>query len=252
MRKVRLLLSIVCATMLFGTVCHAEDSYNWYIKKRGNLVPQFPENADIVSEYGGIYVDKTSSDTGEKKIYLTFDAGYENGNIEKILDIMREEHVHGAFFILSNLIDKNPELVKRMVNEGHLVCNHTSTHRNMTTLSNEAMLSDMGRLEAKYKDLTGKDMEKIFRFPEGRYSMRTLKLLNDNGYKTVFWSMAYDDWDNSRQMDAKVAREKLLTTTHDGAILLLHPTSTTNAAILRELIVEWKSMGYTFGSLKDI
>lgn len=252
MKTFRIIAMAVCIALCISNVCYAEEGYNWHIKKRENATPGFPDNAQIVTANGGVYIDTASADSGEKKIYLTFDAGYENGNIEKILNVMKEENVKGAFFILSNLIDKNPELVKRMANEGHLVCNHTYNHKDMTKLTNEEVMANLERLETKYKSVSGRDMEKIFRFPEGRYSERVLELLNSNGYKTVFWSMAYDDWDNSRQMSPEKAKEKLLATTHEGAILLLHPTSSTNAAILKDLIREWKNQGYTFGSLKDL
>lgn len=252
MKIIRIIAITICIALFTGNLSYAENACNWHIKKRGNSTPDFPPNASIVTENGGVYIDASAAINDEKKIYLTFDAGYENGNIEKILDIMETHNVKGAFFILSNLIDKKPELVKRMADEGHLVCNHTYNHKDMTTLNNEEILANLLRLETKYKDVTGFDMEKIFRFPEGRYSERTLRLLGDNGYKTVFWSMAYDDWDNSRQMNPETAKDKLLSTTHPGAILLLHPTSSTNATILNDLICEWKSQGYTFGSLKDI
>ena len=252
MKVIKIIACIVCVASIFTITCFADDSYNWYIKKQGNKVPIFPSNADMISENGGMYIDKAASCSGNKKLYLTFDAGYENGNIEKILDTLKEEKVQAAFFILSNLIDKNPELVKRMADEGHLVCNHTYNHRDMTKLRDDEILSDLNHLESKYKNLTGRDMEKIFRFPEGRYSIRVLSLLKENGYKSVFWSMAYDDWDNSRQMSTDKAKQKLLSTTHEGAILLLHPTSATNAAILKDLICAWKKEGYTFGSLNDI
>ena len=252
MKIVKLISVIICVTLFFGFVSSGEESYNWYIKKQGNKSPIFPSNAALVSENGGIYMDIKAAMSDEKRIYLTFDAGYENGNIEKILDVMKEEGVQGAFFILSNLIDKNPSLVKRMADEGHLVCNHTYNHKNITKLTDAEILANLERLEAKYNDVTGREMEKLFRFPEGRYSIRTLKLLKENGYRSVFWSMAYDDWDNSRQMDPEIAKEKLLSTAHSGAILLLHPTSATNARILKELICEWKKLGYTFGSLNDI
>ena len=252
MKIIRIIALLIFAAMLCGITCNAEESYNWYIKKRGNTAPGFPDNASLIIQNGGIYLDSDAAEKCEKTIYLTFDAGYENGNIEKILDIMKAEGVQGAFFILSNIIDKNPELVKRMATEGHLVCNHTSNHKNLTKLTDDEILDNLKRLENKYTEVTGLEMEKIFRFPEGRYSERCLKLLCDNGYKTVFWSMAYDDWDNCRQMSHDVAKDKLLSITHDGAIILLHPTSSTNAAILGDLIREWKSLGYTFGSLKDI
>lgn len=252
MKVIKNFCSLLCILSLFNFTAYAEEEYNWYIIKHGNDTPSFPATSSVITENGGIYIDSLAANSGEKKIYLTFDAGYENGNIERILDVLKEEKVEGAFFILSNLIDKNPDLVKRISDEGHLVCNHTSNHKNMTKLTDEEVLANLKRLEDKYKDLTGKEMEKIFRFPEGRYSTRTLSLLNNNGYKTVFWSMAYDDWDNSRQMSTDVAKNKLLSTTHAGAILLLHPTSSTNAAIISDLIREWKCLGYSFGSLKDL
>jgi peptidoglycan-N-acetylmuramic acid deacetylase len=251
MKVIKIILVVLCISLLFCINSRADDGCNWYIVKRGHDIPGFPENADVVSQFGGKYIG-VRADDGCKKIYLTFDAGYENGNIEKILDVMKDEGVHGAFFILSNLIRKNPDLVRRMVDEGHLVCNHTSNHKDLTRLSDSEILANLSRLEDEYKALTGRDMEKIFRFPEGRYSLHTLRLLNENGYTSIFWSMAYDDWDNSRQMDKERAKEKLLSTTHDGAILLLHPTSATNAAILGDLIHEWRNMGYSFGSLKEI
>lgn len=252
MRVIKLISLAVLIVIIFNTVCYADSGCNWYIVKRGNEVPGFPENADEILKHGGIFIDNNAVNSNEKKIYLTFDAGYENGNVEKILDIMRDENVQGAFFVLSNLINKNPELIKRMVNEGHLVCNHTSNHKDLTKLNDGEILANLARLEKQYKDLTGMEMEKIFRFPEGRYNISALKLLQENGYKSVFWSMAYDDWDNGRQMNVDKAKEKLLSTTHNGAILLLHPTSSTNARILRDLIHEWRDMGYSFGSLRDI
>ena len=252
MKILKIISVLICISVISGVVASAEESCSWYIVKKGNSTPEFPDNCEDVKKYGGVYVDEGCINTGEKKLYLTFDAGYENGNIEKILDVMKDEGVTGAFFILSNIVLKNTDLVKRMADEGHLVCNHTSNHKNLTTLTDSEILANLERLETQYKDATGYEMEKIFRFPEGKYSISTLKLLDENGYKTVFWSMAYDDWDNSRQMDTECAKNKLLSTTHDGAIILLHPTSSTNAAILGDLIREWRDMGYSFGSLKDI
>ena len=252
MNVLKLISLLLCLVLLMNVVSYADEGKNWFIVKCGNNTPRFPDDANEISKYGAIFIDSSSANSAEKKLYLTFDAGYENGNIEKMLDIMRDEGVTGAFFILSNLIKKNPELVSRMVDEGHLVCNHTSDHKDMTKLSDSEILSNLSHLETQYRELTGSEMEKFFRFPEGRYNVRTVKLLCENGYKSVFWSMAYDDWDNSRQMNTELAKQKLLSTTHNGAILLLHPTSETNVRIFRELLHEWKAMGYTFGSLKEI
>lgn len=252
MKIIKIISLALCVIMLANVPSFATEELNWYIVKKGNAAPGFPDSASLVSEYGGVYLDTQCDAKNEKKIYLTFDAGYENGNVEKILDIMKEEGVKGSFFILSNIILKNPDLVTRMAEEGHLVCNHTYNHKNMTRLTDDEILANLRRLEILYENTTGRAMPKIFRFPEGKYSIRTLKLLAENGYKTVFWSMAYDDWDNERQMSPEIAKNKLLSTTHNGAVLLLHPTSSTNAAILKELIGEWKQMGYSFGLVSDI
>lgn len=250
------LLSVGLLLGLLWRPCYAEtQGMSWYcVHAKGHVQPRVDASFAFVEELDGYYIDHKheSQDDTDKVIYLTFDAGYENGNIEKILDVMRDECVCGAFFILSNLVIKNPELVKRMADEGHLVCNHTSNHKDMTKLTDQEVLANLSRLESQYNKATGYELEKIFRFPEGRYSIRTMKLLCENGYKTVFWSMAYDDWDNSRQMDTECAKEKLISTTHNGAVILLHPTSSTNATILRDLIHTWRDMGYTFGSLKDL
>ena len=252
MKVLKFVSLVMCFVIFTGIVCSADNSYNWYIKKNGNNTPGFPENSDFVSAHNGFYIDKNAAENGEKIIYLTFDAGYENGNIEKILDIMKEENVTGAFFILTNLIKKHPDLVKRMAEDGHLVCNHTSNHKDMTKLTKEEMLCNLERLELQYKECTGLDMEKIFRFPEGKYNEECILTCEEAGYKTVFWSMAYDDWDNARQPSKEIAKRKLLDTTHSGAIVLLHPTSRTNADILCDLIKEWKNQGYTFGNLSDL
>ncbi len=239
-------------SVLFSFVSSAAESSGWYIIKKGNNIPDFPEDADFISEHSGFYMDKTCEANNEKKLYLTFDAGYENGNIEKILDILKEEDVKGAFFILGNLIVKNPDLVNRMADEGHLVCNHTVNHKDMSTLTKEEMLANLKRLEDKYKECTGKEMSKYFRFPEGKYTKDTVLISEEAGYKTVFWSMAYDDWDNSRQQSPASAIKKLLGTTHNGAIVLLHPTSSTNVEILPILIEEWRNQGYSFGTLDEL
>ena len=236
---------------LFSCIINAEDTLAWYIIKKGNCTPDFP-NTVFVDEYNGYYIDSTAAKNGEKIIYLTFDAGYENGNVSKILDILKENDVKGAFFILSNIINKCPEVIKRMFDEGHLVCNHTKNHKNMSTLTNEEMTANLEALEALCYEKTGYKMEKYFRFPEGRYDKRTLKCASDQGYKTFFWSLTYADWDNSRQPSKEASIKKMLDNTHPGAVILLHPTSDINVEIMPELIKEWKAMGYTFGSLNEL
>jgi peptidoglycan-N-acetylmuramic acid deacetylase len=185
-------------------------------------------------------------------IYLTFDVGYENGNVAKIMDVMKEEGVKGTFFILGNVIEREAELVKRMINEGHVVANHTLTHKNLAGKSESAFLEEIEGLEKKYKELTGKEISKFFRPPEGTFDQKMLEYANKKGYKTVFWSFAYADWDNNSQMSEKVALKKILDNVHNGEIMLLHPTSATNAKIMKNLIKELKSMGYCFATLEEL
>ncbi len=252
MRILKITGITICLLILFQVSAGAQGSNGWYIIKRGNNSPGFPKDADFISEHNGYYIDKKCAVNDEKKLYLTFDAGYENGNIEKILDILNEENVPAAFFILGNLIAKNPDLVNRMADEGHLVCNHTINHKDMSTLTKDEMIANLKRLEDRYRECTGKEMTKYFRFPEGKYTKETILTSEEAGYTTVFWSMAYDDWDNTRQQSPDSAVKKLLDNTHNGAIILLHPTSDTNVRILSQLIQAWRAQGYSFGTLDDL
>lgn len=252
-KAISLALSVFLCIQILSTSIYADNkAISWYIKKNPGFAPTFPSNTDFIDENGGYYIDKRANECGEKVIYLTFDAGYENGNVAKILDVLKEQKVPGAFFILSNIIIKNTELVKRMHEEGHLVCNHTKNHKDMTTLTEIEMEKNLEALEALYEEKTGYQMTKYFRFPEGKYSEDRLALCSRLGYKTFFWSAAYDDWDNSRQMSNTKAIKKIITQTHPGAIILLHPTSETNVNILPTLIRLWREQGYKFGSLDEI
>ena len=230
-----------------------ENAENWYLKRgKEGEAPQFPPSAEYIVEQNGFYMDNDAYANGEKVIYLTFDAGYENGNIAKILDILKEKRVTGAFFILSNLIKKNPDIVRRMADEGHLVCNHTKNHKDMTTLTDEEMTANLQVLYDQYKELTGTEMAKYFRFPEGRYNKEKVALCNTIGYRCVFWSAAYADWDNQKQMEPQKALDLLLSRMHNGAVILLHPTSSTNAEILPQLIDKLREQGYRFGTLDEL
>ena len=253
--KKRLAPALLAFAILFYPIGSraSELEFNWYCVRNGTNQPPLTAEESLISEYGGYSVDRKVTDDSDKKVlYLTFDAGYENGNIEKILDVLKEKNVSAAFFILDNIILKNSELVTRMNNEGHLVCNHTKNHKNICSMSKEEISENLSGLEVLYKNLTGKEMAKYFRFPEGRYSTSSLKAISELGYKSVFWSFAYDDWDNNHQADAEFAYKKIIKNTHNGAVILLHPTSRVNAEIMPRLIDEWRSEGYTFGTLDEL
>ena len=231
-----------------------EEAYNWYVKRNAeHKQPALDRHQGDIGKCGAVYVDTDHGDEKEEKVlYLTFDAGYENGNVEKILNVLKEENAPAAFFVLKNIVTKHPDLIKRMVCEGHLVCNHTMTHRDTTTLTEEEFRRELNGLAALCEEKTGVTMAKYYRPPEGRYNAKTLKLAKELGYTTVFWSFAYADWDNDKQPKAEDAIKKILDNTHNGAIILLHPNSETNAAILSTLIRAWREDGYRLASLTEL
>ena len=233
----------------------AEQGYGWYCKRTpDHRQPSLDTPMQFITQYDGYYLDTRHGDGNtDKVVYLTFDAGYENGNVAKVLDVLKEEQVPGAFFVLKHLIEANTELVLRMVEEGHLVCNHTMHHKDMTQMtSQEDFLSELQGLEALFYEKTGSVMPKYYRPPEGRFSESNLKYASSAGYKTIFWSFAYADWDNNRQMSPEKAEKIILDNVHNGAILLLHPTSATNAAVLGDVIRTLKAQGYRFGTLDEL
>ena len=208
-------------------------------------------NADAahLARYNGAYLGNTQ----EKVLYLTFDAGYENGSTAKILDTLKAHQVPAAFFLVGNYIEKNADLVRRMARAGHIVANHTMHHPDMSKLSDKAAFSkELTDLEKLYKETTDQDMPRYYRPPQGLYSEENLKMAKELGYKTVFWSLAYVDWNNDAQPTAQEAFRKLLPRTHNGAVVLLHSTSRTNAEILDELLPKWKDMGYRCGTLDEL
>lgn len=194
-----------------------------------------------------------AEDTDEKVIYLTFDAGYENGNTPAILDALKKHNVHATFFVVGNFISSNPDLIKRMNDEGHIVGNHTYHHPDMSQISTkEAFEKELKNVEDAYKEITGEEMTKYYRPPQGKYSESNLQMAKELGYKTFFWSLAYVDWYENDQPTKDEAFEKLLGRIHPGAIVLLHSTSKTNGEILDELLTKWEEMGYTFKTLNQL
>lgn len=199
-----------------------------------------------LSNYNAIYNGNINEST--KTLYLTFDEGYENGYTSKILDVLKEKNVKAVFFVTSYYLEKNPDLVKRMVDEGHVVGNHSETHSSMPTLTSDMtkFKEEFSDVESKYKEITGLDMKKFFRPPMGYYSEKSLAMTNDLGYKTVFWSFAYDDWDPEKQPEVNYAKNKILDNLHNGSILLLHAVSKTNTEILGDVIDSARDAGYEF------
>ena len=160
--------------------------------------------------------------------------------------------VKATFFVVGHFLKENEDLVKRMVKEGHTVGNHTYNHPNIVGMDKEKFANEVGQVEELYKSITGKNMTKYYRPPQGKYNTDNLKMAQEMGYKTFFWSLAYVDWNRDSQPTKEEAFDKLLSRIHPGAIVLLHNTSKTNGEILDELLSKWEKMGYTFGLLKNL
>ena len=210
--------------------------------------PAGPASAETLKKLDGAYL----GDTSQPVIYLTFDAGYENGHTAKILDVLKKHDAPAAFFLVGHYLEQNPDLVRRMVAEGHTVGNHTMHHPDMSRLTDkEAFSKELEDLEGLYREVTGQELPKFYRPHQGIYSEENLAMAQELGYRTVFWSLAYADWDNNSQPTRQQAFSKLLPRIHPGAIVLLHSTSQTNAEILHELLTKWEEMGYTFAPIEE-
>ena len=247
-----LLIAVVIALAVSVSVfaSSALTTGSWGLSFRQEGAPPIGNaGKDQLRRYQAAYI----GDVGEKVLYLTFDAGYENGCTARILDTLKEKQVPAAFFLVGNYIRQSPDLVRRMVAEGHTVGNHTMHHYDMSRLSDKAAFSkELTDLEALYKETVGQELPKYYRPPQGIYSEENLRMAQELGYQTVFWSLAYVDWNNDAQPTMETAFAKLLPRTHNGAVVLLHSTSKTNAEILGELIDKWKAMGYRFGTLEEL
>ena len=247
-----LLIAVVIALAVSVSVfaSSALSTGSWGLSFRQEGAPPIGNaGKDQLRQYQAAYI----GDVGEKVLYLTFDAGYENGCTAKILDTLKEKQVPAAFFLVGNYIRQSPDLVRRMVAEGHTVGNHTMHHYDMSKLSDKAAFSrELTDLEDLFREVTGKELPKYYRPPQGIYSQENLTMAKELGYKTVFWSLAYVDWMNDRQPTKEQAFSKLLPRTHPGAVILLHSTSQTNAEILDELLTRWEQDGYSFGTLEEL
>ena len=223
------------------------QEYSWYFNPRNDQKQPEPiKESNFFDKYSSYYVGNPN----EKVIYLTFDAGYENGTTESILNTLKKHNAKAHFFVVESYIKNNPELVKRMEKEGHLVCNHSKTHPSMASISDfEKFKEEILSVEKTYKEVTGKEMPKYFRPPMGKFSEQSLKYTQDLGYSSVFWSFAYVDWYNDKQPTHEFAKDKIYTRTHPGAVVLLHPNSKTNTEILDEVITHWENEGYKLETL---
>lgn len=227
-----------------------EKSENWGLGfGTEGKPPTGNASAEELKKYNAYFIGDTTQNT----IYLTFDCGYENGNTEPILDALKKHDVKATFFVVGNFLETSPEIVKRMIAEGHTVGNHTYHHLDMSSISSmDAFKKETQDVENLFEQITGTPITKFYRPPQGKYNIENLKMAQELGYHTFFWSLAYVDWYQDKQPSKEEAFEKLLGRIHPGAIVLLHSTSDTNGAILDELLTKWEEMGYHFATLDDI
>ena len=255
MRKRDLIIILAALGIALGTVAIyflgfyvPTGSWGLSFRQEGQP-PSGPADAATLKKVDAAYL----GDTGKKVIYLTFDAGYENGCTEKILDVLKKHNAPAAFFLVGNYITGNPDLVRRMAQEGHIVGNHTAHHYDMSKISTmDNFSAELKGVEEAYQEVVGSPLPKFYRPPQGIYSQKNLEMARELGYKTVFWSLAYVDWNNDSQPTREAAFSKLLPRIHNGAVVLLHSTSRTNAQILDELLTKWEEMGYTFAPITEL
>ena len=251
-RDIFIIATVVIIAIVMSTMLLLDNlpTASWGLSFRTEgQSPIGPASAAQLARYDGVYL----GDPEEKVIYLTFDAGYENGCTAQILDTLAVYDAPAAFFLVGNYLQTHPDLVRRMVDEGHIVGNHTMTHPDMSKVSDpSAFEKELKALENLFSSVTGQEMPKFYRPPQGIFSEENLKMAQKLGYKTVFWSLAYVDWNNDAQPDPDASVKKLLARTHNGMIVLLHSTSQTNAQILPTLLETWQQMGYDFRSIDEL
>ncbi len=219
----------------------------WFTRNQQHQVPTINQEAvQLLSQYNGFYCLPNT----QKKIYLTFDCGYELGYTSTILDILDRKNVKAAFFITGQFIETRPDLVKRMNSSGHLVCSHTWSHPDLSTISHDTFIQELSRLEQKYTELTGVQLYHYLRPPMGNYSVTSLKWTKEAGYQTVFWSMAFADWDPNNQPGAEYAYQHVVSNIHPGAVILLHAVSKSDTEALERIIPDLQAQGYNFSTFK--
>lgn len=252
MKKSIYISLILALTFLFTSLIPVQieaSGYGWGYKKNDeHKVPDIGKYQEILEKYGAYYADLS----GDKVLYLTFDNGYEQGHTDEILDVLQKENVPATFFVTGHYVETEPELVKRMVKERHIVGNHSYHHPDFTIISKESMIEELKSLESAVGEITDQKEIKFMRPPRGMFNERTLQWANELGLIHVFWSLTFHDWNTSNQKGWQYAYDQIMAQVHDGAIILLHAVSSDNAEALERVIQDLKKEGYEFKSLDDL
>lgn len=251
----RFLYGVVMAVLFFSFMtpssiyAYGDRSYGWGYEKSQNHEPPDPGfYKDLLQKYGGYHIDPTD----DKVVYLTFDNGYEQGYTDEILDVLKEKEVPATFFVTGHYIKSAGELVQRMVQEGHIVGNHSWSHPDFSKMSKKRIENELRKVEQAVANITDQDSMKYLRPPRGTFSERSLAATEELGYINMFWSLAFVDWHTKGQKGWKYAYESVMKQVHPGAVMLLHTVSEDNAKALERIIEDLQKQGYTFKSLDDL
>lgn len=249
MLKKKFLLFLCLFTIIFFSQTINLKAAGWgFYRNSNHQTPEIGKYAKMIEGTSSYYV----GDTSKKVVYLTFDAGYDNGELCKILSTLKQKNVKASFFVTGDFVKRFSNLTKQMDEEGHIVCNHSYSHKKIQTLSKDELQRDLNQLEMAYESITGKKMVQYFRPPEGEFTREALLNLQSLGYKTVFWSVAYRDWDTNHQQSIDKVKCAVLNHLHPGAIILLHSVSSSNSESLGVIIDEIRKEGYTFQTVLDL
>src|SRR5690625_3140752 len=247
--KLIVTISIVILLCFITSTGVLAESYGWGYKKNTNQKrPDIGQYQEIIEKYDAYYADES----GEKVIYLTFDNGYEQGHTENILNVLQQEKVPATFFVTGHYVEEEPELIKRMVDDGHIIGNHSYHHPDFTKTSQEEIKEELATLEQAVAEVSDQKELQYLRPPRGTFNEDTLAWTNDLGYIHVFWSLAFKDWVTDEQKGWQYAYDQIMDQIHPGAIVLLHTVSSDNAEALERVISDLKDQGYTFKSLDDL
>lgn len=249
--------TILSAVLLLVTIvtahaaAHPDTAYHFGFKKsRDGQLPSIDQEGfkSVVEKHGAIFL----GDTTKKELFLTFDNGYENGYTGQILDTLKAKKVPAIFFVTGHYVKDQPELVKRMADEGHLIGNHSWSHPDMTKIPNARIREELEKVQTEVARIAGQKEMRFLRPPRGIFSDRSLAACKELGYTSVFWSIAYKDWDTKVQRGWRYAYDNVISQLHPGAVILLHAVARDNAEALGAIIDEARKQGYEFKSLDQL
>lgn len=246
----KIFIGILCLfTISFCSITTKVNAYGWgFTRNNNHTSPNIGSYEEIIKDTDSYYL----GDVNKKTLYLTFDAGYDNGVLDEIINVLNEKNIKASFFITGDFIKRFPDLVIKLEEQGHLMCNHSYSHRSINKMSKDEIKTDLEKIEKAYYDLTKKQIAKYFRPPKGDFDKESLLYVNSLGYKNIFWSMAHYDWDVNKQMSVEKTKQIVLDNLHNGAIILMHSVSISNARSLPDIIDEAIKQGYCFETLEKL